>query len=59
MTYAVDGIRRLMYGGSLDHLAVDLAVLAAYLVAAFATSMWAAQAAGTWSARRIKPELAL
>ncbi len=59
MTYAVDGIRRLMYGGSLGLLAVDLAVLGAYLVGAFLLSTRAARAAATWSALRIKPELAL
>jgi putative membrane protein len=48
-----------MYGGSLDHLAVDLAVLAAYLVGAFLVSTSAARRAGTWTALRIKPELAL
>ena len=59
MSYAVDGIRRLMYGGSLGPLALDLAVLAAYLVGAFLVSTWAARKAGRWSALRIKPELAL
>ncbi|GAB3444804.1 YhgE/Pip domain-containing protein [Phycicoccus ginsengisoli] len=59
MSYAVDGIRRLMYGGSLDHLAVDLGVLAAYLVAAFLVSTVAARRAGTWTALRVKPELAI
>ena len=56
---AVDGIRRLMYGGSPGHLVLDLAVLAAYLVGAFLVSTWAARKAGRWSALRIKPELAL
>jgi putative membrane protein len=48
-----------MYGGSIEHVAVDLGVLAAYLVVAFAVSTSAARSAGSWSARRIKPELAL
>jgi putative membrane protein len=59
MSYAVDGIRRLMYGGSLAHLAVDLAVLGLYLAGAFAMSTGAARKAGTWTPLRIKPELAL
>lgn len=59
MSYAVDGIRRLMYGGSLEHLGVDLAVLGAWFAAAFAVSVLAARRAGTWSPLRIKPELAL
>jgi putative membrane protein len=59
MTYAVDGVRRLMYGGSSGPLAMDLAVLAAWFIGAFAVSTWAARRAGRWSALRIKPELAL
>lgn len=59
MSYAVDGIRRLMYGGSLSHLGLDLAVLGAYLAAAFLVSTAAARRAGTWSALRIKPELSI
>jgi putative membrane protein len=57
MSYAVDGIRRLMYGGSLANLAVDLLVLALYLLGAFLSSTRAARKAGTWTALRIKPEL--
>ncbi|NNM45685.1 YhgE/Pip domain-containing protein [Knoellia koreensis] len=59
MSYAVDGIRRLMYGGSLEGIWLDLAVLAAYLVGAFVLSSLAARRAGTWNALRIKPELAI
>lgn len=59
MSYAVDGVRRLMYGGSLGHLGVDLAVLAAWALAAFTVSTVAARRAGTWSPLRIKPELTL
>jgi putative membrane protein len=59
MSYAVDGIRRLMYGGSSGRLALDLAVLGAYLVGAFLLSTRAARRAGRWSALRIKPELSL
>ncbi len=59
MTYAVDGVRRLMYGGSLAGLGPDLAVLAAYLLGAFVVSTVAARRGGTWSALRIKPELSI
>ncbi|TPG16133.1 YhgE/Pip domain-containing protein [Pedococcus bigeumensis] len=59
MTYAVDGIRRLMYGGSLTHLGLDLVVLGAYVVGAFLLSTWAARKAAMWSAARIKPDLAI
>ena len=57
MSYAVDGIRRLMYGGSLAHLSVDLAVLAAYAVGALALGTVAARRLGTWDALRVKPEV--
>lgn len=59
MSYAVDGARRLLYGGSLAPVWLDLGVLGAYLVGAFALSSLAARRAATWSATRIKPELAL
>ncbi len=57
MSYAVDGIRRLMYGGSLSHLGIDLAVLAAYAVGALALGTVAARRLGTWDALRVKPEV--
>jgi putative membrane protein len=59
MSYAVDGIRHLMYGGSLANVTVDLLVLALYLLGAFLFSTRAARKAGTWTALRIKPELSL
>ena len=59
MSYAVDGIRRLMYGGSLSHVWLDLAVVGGYFVLAFVGATLAARKAATWSALRIKPELAL
>ncbi len=46
MSYAVDGIRHLMYGGSLANLTVDLLVLALYLLGAFLFSTRAARKAG-------------
>ncbi|MCE1178234.1 MAG: YhgE/Pip domain-containing protein [Micrococcales bacterium] len=59
MTYAVDGVRRLMYGGSLGHIWVDLLVLAGYVLAAYALSTFAAKRAGVWTAARVKPELSI
>jgi putative membrane protein len=57
MSYTVDGIRRLMYGGSMVHLGLDLAVLGTWAVAAFALGTMGARRAGTWTAKRIKPEV--
>jgi putative membrane protein len=57
MGYAVDGVRRLMYGGPLDHLGVDVAVLGGWAVGALALAALAARRASTWTAARVKPEL--
>ena len=43
MGYAVDGIRRLMYGGSWAPVGADLAVLSGYLLLALAASTFAAR----------------
>jgi putative membrane protein len=59
MGYAVDGIRRLMYGGSLAPVVGDLAVLAAYLLLALVVSTFAARRARVWTPARVKPELLL
>lgn len=57
MSYAVDGVRRLMYDGPMGPLGLDLLVLAAWALGAMALAAFAARKASTWSARRIKPEL--
>ena len=57
MSYAVDGVRRLMYGGPLGQLWVDVAVIGAWATGALLFSSWAARRAGTWTAARVKPEL--
>jgi putative membrane protein len=59
MGYAVDGIRRLMYGGSLAPVGGDLAVLSAYLLLALVVSTFAARRARVWTPARVKPELVL
>ena len=58
MSYAVDGVRRLMYGGPMAPLALDVAVVGAWGAAALALGALAARRAGTWTAARVKPELA-
>jgi len=57
MSYAVDGVRRLMYGGPLGQLWLDVAVIGAWAVGALVFSSLAARRAGTWTAARVKPEL--
>ena len=59
MSYAVDGVRRLMYGGSPAPLGTDLLALGAWLLVAAVFSSWATRRAARWSARRVKPELAV
>lgn len=59
LSYAVDGLRQLMYGGSLELAGVDAAVLAAWLVGALVLTTFAARRQRTWTVKRIKPELAL
>ena len=59
MTYAVDGLRRLMYGADLGPVVGDLGVLAAYLVGGLAVSTVAARRSRVWTPSRIKPELSL
>lgn len=59
MSYAVDGLRQLMYGG-LDSLVIrDALVLVAWLVAAIVATSLAARKQRVWSVKRIKPELAI
>ncbi len=57
MSYAVDGVRRLMYGGPLAPLATDAVVLGAWGLGALLLGGLAARRAGTWTATRVKPEL--
>lgn len=59
MSYGIDAIRRLLYGGSLDALSADIAVVVAYLVVGLAFGTLAARRARVWSPMRIKPELSL
>jgi putative membrane protein len=59
MSYAVDGLRQLMYGG-LEELALrDAGVLAAWLVGALFLASVAARRRRVWTAKRIRPELAI
>lgn len=59
MSYAIDGVRRLMYGADLGPLGTDVAVLTAYLAGALVLATWAARKARIWTPARLKPELSL
>jgi putative membrane protein len=59
MSYAVDGLRRLLYGADLAPVTGSLAVLTAYLLGALALSTVAARRSRMWTPKRIKPELSL
>jgi putative membrane protein len=59
MSYSVDGLRHLLYGGDISAVAGDVAVLAAWLAGALLLSSLAARRFRVWSVSRIKPELVL
>ncbi|WP_309114597.1 YhgE/Pip domain-containing protein [Saccharothrix sp.] len=59
MGYAVDGLRHLMYGGSLGGVGRDALILVAYLVGSLALSTLAAYKQRVWTPSRLKPELVL
>ena len=59
MSYAVDGLRRLLYGADLAPVLGAVGVLTAYLVGALLVSTVAARRSRVWTPKRIKPELAL
>jgi len=59
MSYAVDGLRRLLYGADLGPVMGSLGVLTAYLLGALAVSTVAARRSRMWTPKRIKPELSL
>ena len=59
MTYTVEGLRHLLYGGSLTVASGDTLVLVGYLVGALALTTLAARRARVWTVSRIKPELVL
>jgi putative membrane protein len=59
MGYVVDGMRHLLYGGSLSKVGTDVLVLAAYLLGGLAVSMLAARRQRMWTPSRLRPELVL
>lgn len=59
MTYTVDGLRQLMYGGVTSLVGRDILVLAAWFAVAIFFSSRAARKQRVWTLKRVKPELAL
>lgn len=59
MSYGVDGLRHLLYGGDLGRVAGDASVLALVLVAALTVTAAAARRKQVFTARGLQPELVL
>jgi len=59
MSYAVDGLRQLMYGGLSSLVLRDAVVLLAWLAVALFASSRAARKQRIWTVQRVKPELAI
>jgi putative membrane protein len=59
MSYAVDGLRQLMYGGLSTLVLRDVLVLLVWLAVALVATSRAARAQRIWTVQRVKPELVL
>jgi putative membrane protein len=59
MSYAVDGLRQLMYGGLSTLVLRDVLVLLAWLAVALVATSRAARVQRIWTVQRVKPELAI
>ncbi|MFJ9108024.1 YhgE/Pip family protein [Streptomyces sp. NPDC102283] len=59
MTYVVEGLRRLITGGSLGPVWLGCAVLGAFTVGALALTAFTARRKQVWSLSRLHPELSL
>lgn len=59
MSYAVDGLRQLMYGGLSTLVLRDVLVLLAWLAVALVASSRAARVQRIWTVARVKPALAV
>ncbi|MGJ7905935.1 YhgE/Pip family protein [Actinopolyspora sp. H202] len=59
LSYVVDGLRQLLYGGSPENAAHAALVLGSYLVGGLLLSTAAAARQRVWTAKRLRPELAL
>lgn len=59
LSYVVDALRHLLYGGSLAGVGTALGVLAAYLAGGLALAALAGRRYRVWSGARLQPELVL
>ncbi|MFE5334314.1 YhgE/Pip family protein [Isoptericola sp. NPDC056573] len=59
MTYAVEGLRQLLYGGNLATVTRDVMVLLGVLVVALALTTLAARRQRVWTVTKLQPELVL
>jgi putative membrane protein len=59
MSYAVDGLRQLMYGGLSGLVLRDVLVLLAWLAVALLATSRAARAQRIWTVQRVKPQLVI
>lgn len=59
LSYVVDGLRHLLYGGDLANVWTAVAVLAGYLVAGLLLATVAGRKHRVWSGARLQPELVL
>lgn len=59
MTYAVEGLRQLLYGGNLATVTRDVTVLLGVLVVALALTTLAARKQRVWTVTKLQPELVL
>lgn len=59
MSYAVEGLRQLLYGGNLATVWRDVGVLAGVLTAALAVTTLLARRRRVWTPARLQPELVL
>ncbi|ARK04529.1 hypothetical protein B8281_07075 [Cellulosimicrobium sp. TH-20] len=59
MTYAVEGLRQLLYGGNMATVTRDVTVLVVVLVAALALTTVAARKQRVWTIKKLQPELVL
>ncbi|MET8523855.1 YhgE/Pip domain-containing protein [Nocardioides sp. NPDC004968] len=59
MSYAVDGLRQLMYGGLSGRVVADALVLTAFLVGALLLTSYGARRQRVWTPKRVRPEIAL
>ncbi|TQL67380.1 putative membrane protein [Nocardioides albertanoniae] len=59
MSYAVDGLRQLMYGGLSGRVVTDVLVLLAFLVGALLVTGHGARRQRVWTPKRVRPEIVL